>query len=557
MEQMLLAKHDEAGVNLTDEQNDFLLVDALQMKEIEELSANICLMVRIQPATLNMMKYQNQSKIINNTIDDDQIDSNVVFDVPIADVNSGNVEDDNDDHRLSELEQLAMNAYREAEKQSVLAKQIKIENKELAKQLEVYKEKVWVFDETKENTTNYFHKYIEADLKAKRSEQESQTQFVQNRDKIRDLEKQRDDLDLYVVALKRQTEELQKTQLILKHKMSEKEDKYHDTVLDLKAKVKKNEDTMLKIGNSMQGMFMFGPKPMAFYDSKLKHRLGDTEDILKDATKSQIKMKNKMKDPVAIQKNQEEIRLNYFCQEQLKPILYELQAKLESLQQRFFKDIIEMKDAFDSTENEPNQKLQQNEFLKDQLLEVTIKNKVECCVLLNHDCVDNNLQDEFERLQRESVDIQEGLNKRINILENDVQICQKQSLDFELQLQHEKERRACESSLKSVCENSWISKMDKLEHENVSLEFQVQSLIKERENIKLEYQKLFDSIKKTRAQTQGEINELIENVRQKTYMYADVRAQNQELLTQIVELKLNQKNVDKGLSATSSVRRQL
>ncbi|GKG13428.1 retrovirus-related pol polyprotein from transposon TNT 1-94, partial [Tanacetum coccineum] len=50
MEQMLLAKQDEAGVILTDEQNDFLFADISMMEEIEELSANICLMARIQPA---------------------------------------------------------------------------------------------------------------------------------------------------------------------------------------------------------------------------------------------------------------------------------------------------------------------------------------------------------------------------------------------------------------------------------------------------------------------------------------------------------------------------
>ncbi|GJZ14105.1 retrovirus-related pol polyprotein from transposon TNT 1-94 [Tanacetum coccineum] len=48
MEQMLLAKQGEAGVILTDEQNDFLFADASRMEEIEELSANICLMARIQ-----------------------------------------------------------------------------------------------------------------------------------------------------------------------------------------------------------------------------------------------------------------------------------------------------------------------------------------------------------------------------------------------------------------------------------------------------------------------------------------------------------------------------
>ncbi|GKD94122.1 hypothetical protein Tco_1373959, partial [Tanacetum coccineum] len=244
--------------------------------------------------------------------------------------------------------------------------------------------------------------------------------------------------------------------------MSENKDKYHDTVIVLEAKVKENVDMMLKIGYSIQGMFMLGPKPMSFYDSQLKHGLGytnpytlkkaisqnlklydasclddskihmnvkDTEDILKDATTSQIKMKNKMKDPIAIQKNEmelsaeqkyfpssfispedpsneslpysssetkptkqqmpstnsilvnlnemendfqklfellqtaskresifytspEEIWLNNFCQQQLKPILQELQFKLENFQKRFLRDIKEIKDVFDSTESD-------------------------------------------------------------------------------------------------------------------------------------------------------------------------------------------------------------
>ncbi|GJW12689.1 hypothetical protein Tco_1578516 [Tanacetum coccineum] len=93
--------------------------------------------------------------------------------------------------------------------------------------------------------------------------------------------------------------------------------------------------------------------------------------------------------------------------------------------------------------------------------------------------------------------------------------------------------------------------MEKCESENVFLEFQVQSLIKEQENVKTEYQKLFDSIKRTRTQTQGEINELIENVNQKTYAYVNVHAQNQDLLITISELKAKLKNVEKGKSVNT------
>ncbi|GKD45737.1 retrovirus-related pol polyprotein from transposon TNT 1-94, partial [Tanacetum coccineum] len=154
-----------------------------------------------------------------------------------------------------------------------------------------------------------------------------------------------------------------------------------------------------------------------------------------------------------------------------------------------------------------------------------------------------------------------------------VQRCEKQSVDFELKLQHEKEKHKWDSSFKNKNTNpldySWISKMEKLEDENVSLDFTVQSLIKERDNVKLEYQKLFNSIKKTRSQTQTEMDELIAHVSEKTYAYGAIRAENQNLLITIYELKTRLANVEKGksvntkfdktngMNAASSVRRPM
>nr|GEV79142.1 hypothetical protein [Tanacetum cinerariifolium] len=53
MKQMLLAKKDKAGVILFNEQNVFLIADSSQLKEIEELSANVCMMARIQPTNID------------------------------------------------------------------------------------------------------------------------------------------------------------------------------------------------------------------------------------------------------------------------------------------------------------------------------------------------------------------------------------------------------------------------------------------------------------------------------------------------------------------------
>ncbi|GJZ20568.1 retrovirus-related pol polyprotein from transposon TNT 1-94 [Tanacetum coccineum] len=297
MEQMLLAKQDEAGVILTDEQNDFLFADASRMEEIEELSANICLMARIQPADNTSdagpsydsafisevqsssnneneeQMYPTHTKIINSTIGDDQIDSDIIFDSPNGNVNSGSIEKDTHVPDLCALEQLARNAYQEAEKQQIFAQKVQKQNTTLTSQLELYKERVRVLENIN-GDNNYLNEFLEADKRAKHFSQQAQSQFVRDRDIIRDLEKQRDKLDLDVKDYKQKNEELQKTHSILKRQMSENEDRYHDTVLDLEAKLKKNVDLILKLGNSLQGMFMLGPKSLSVYDQQLKHGLG-------------------------------------------------------------------------------------------------------------------------------------------------------------------------------------------------------------------------------------------------------------------------------------------
>ncbi|GJT77796.1 integrase, catalytic region, zinc finger, CCHC-type containing protein [Tanacetum coccineum] len=300
MEQMLLAKKDEAGVILTNEQNDFLFDDASRMEEIEELSANICLMARIQP--------------VDNTSD---------------------------------------------------------------------------------------------------------------------VEPSYDSAFINVKDYKRQNEELQKTHSILKRQMSENEDRYHDTVLDLEIKLKKNVDLVLKLGNSLQGMFMHGPKPLSVYDQQLKHGLRylnpytlrqavfqcpklylasslgnseislhvrDTEDTLDDASrKLSAEQKYFPSSFIPSDKNSNAtLSIPASMPNQLKPIVNELQFYFELFKTLFQRDVKEMKDVFESTKSELCELEKQNDFLKDQILEVSLKYEVELSVLLNHECVDNSLHAEIE-----------------------------------------------------------------------------------------------------------------------------------------------------------------
>ncbi|GJY75468.1 reverse transcriptase domain, reverse transcriptase zinc-binding domain protein [Tanacetum coccineum] len=49
-EHMLLATKDKAGINLDDEENDFMLMNAFGDEKLEELNASVIMMAHIQPA---------------------------------------------------------------------------------------------------------------------------------------------------------------------------------------------------------------------------------------------------------------------------------------------------------------------------------------------------------------------------------------------------------------------------------------------------------------------------------------------------------------------------
>ncbi|GJZ64261.1 hypothetical protein Tco_0620682 [Tanacetum coccineum] len=57
-----------------------------------------------------------------------------------------------------------------------------------------------------------------------------------------------------------------------------------------------------------------------------------------------------------------------------------------------------MKDVFEATKSDLCETWKQNELLKDQLLEATLKHEIKFCVMLSHECVVNNMKDEIEKV---------------------------------------------------------------------------------------------------------------------------------------------------------------
>ncbi|GKA71126.1 putative ribonuclease H-like domain-containing protein [Tanacetum coccineum] len=163
-EQMLLAMKDEAESNLNHEENDFML-DTSYGEELEKLTAIVMLMSRLQPADENaetvpsydakaVSQVHASSKVheqvshgkrktIIQTMDDDQIEFNIILDDPFVENNGGTSEHDSTAHdEYREIQMLAYIVQREPENQKRLNNEL-IKQKDLLQgELETFKDRL-------------------------------------------------------------------------------------------------------------------------------------------------------------------------------------------------------------------------------------------------------------------------------------------------------------------------------------------------------------------------------------------------------------------------------
>ncbi|GJR77850.1 retrovirus-related pol polyprotein from transposon TNT 1-94 [Tanacetum coccineum] len=163
-EQMLLAMKDEVRSNLNDEEKDFMLDKSFGDETLEELTAAVIMMARIQPTDDNGMQnlnydakavsevnashkmiskgvheHKNHGKCKNviNTSDDDQIDSNIIFYDPYVENNGGLDEHDSTTHdQYHDIKILAYNALREGDNKKRLNNELKKQKMLLQQELE-------------------------------------------------------------------------------------------------------------------------------------------------------------------------------------------------------------------------------------------------------------------------------------------------------------------------------------------------------------------------------------------------------------------------------------
>nr|GEW20937.1 hypothetical protein [Tanacetum cinerariifolium] len=142
-EQMLLAMKYEAGGNLNDEENDFMLDNSYGDETLKELIAASGKCFKKVHEQVNRVKH----KAIIHISNDDQIYSNIIFDDPYIENNGGTSEHDSNAHdEYHDIQMLAYNVQREAKNKKGLNNKLSKQKELLQKELETFKDRVKTFE---------------------------------------------------------------------------------------------------------------------------------------------------------------------------------------------------------------------------------------------------------------------------------------------------------------------------------------------------------------------------------------------------------------------------
>ncbi|GJU86920.1 hypothetical protein Tco_1294466 [Tanacetum coccineum] len=270
---MLIAMKDEVGGTLNDEENDFMLDNAHGDETLEELTAATVSEVNASYIDLisgmlskGVHEHTNHEKLktIINTSDDDQIDSNIVFDDPYVKNNGRTIKHVLNAHGQSfDIESLVYNVQREAENQQRLNIELKKQKELLQKELETCKERV----KTLEFKSAQCSKYKETcdDLEREiRADKDTIERILKEKDKIeRDFFKSENEK----VIIQHETQ-------LAKKAFKARENNYLEDIVDLEDKLSSHDRIVYKTGQSIQTIHMLEKKPNKVYDPFLKDGLG-------------------------------------------------------------------------------------------------------------------------------------------------------------------------------------------------------------------------------------------------------------------------------------------
>ncbi|GJT11871.1 hypothetical protein Tco_0858913 [Tanacetum coccineum] len=233
--------------------------------------------------------------------------------------------------------------------------------------------------------------------------------------------------------------------------------------------------------------------------------------------------------------------IHKILKEEIFPIINQVDTRLQNFEIQFLKEAAKFVRDFKSLAKEADESLAKHKALEleiERLLRAVVSQDI-MSIVQNNSVVDtSNLQTELERTKERFENCIIKKENEYAKLWNDwykkCEECKYDKISYDKaynDMQQKIERLQAQlgdqkgKSKDTPCVSNTLDPLpQKLENENVELEFQVRNYEKENAHLKTTYKNLFDSIKVTRAQTKAIIDSLQDKLHDTIYENAKLRA---------------------------------
>nr|GEU29777.1 hypothetical protein [Tanacetum cinerariifolium] len=303
----------------------------------------------------------------------------------------------------------------------------------------------------------------------------------------------------------------------LKSDFKIREDELLDKKIQIEKKIKESDNILVKTGQSIQTIHMLSPKPDSFYHTEQKMALGYQNPFY-------------LKQAQQIQQSLYDGKLLF--EKHDPPVVHDSEETLQLAQEKAAKFVGEFKSLAKQADES---------LAKHKALELEIERLLRAVISQDIMSVENEYvklwNDWYKKCEECKFD-KISYDKAYNDMQQKIKRLQAQLGDLK------------GKSKDTSCVLDTLNPLSqKLENENVELEFQVLNYAKENAHLKTTYKNMFDSISVTRTQTKTIIDSLQNKLHDTIYENAKLRAQ-------LFDKVSDQKDTACGTSANTKFAKQ-
>ncbi|GJS97881.1 integrase, catalytic region, zinc finger, CCHC-type containing protein [Tanacetum coccineum] len=345
--QMQIAQKEEAGIQLTSEEFDFMAA-AGACEETERANANCSLENNLQQASSSGTqsdeapvydsdgsaeeKYTELLEPIPAPHQVQQNDSNVISVVSSVEQSRGTVEQHpaNIEETRAYFESLYNNLATEVEKVNLVNRKMKETNAELTTELARYKNQEKCFEISQEKYDKLERCYQKSVYQEQCLTKKINALHLSSGKQITTLNEEISNLSKQLSTEKSTVSSLLEEKKKLKSDFKIREDELLDKQIQLENKIKELDNILVKTGQSIQTMHMLSPKPDSFYHTEQKMALGYQNPFyLKQAQRKQQSLYNgkvlfEKHDPPAVHDSEETLQLAQESRQKMKQLNKEI-----------------------------------------------------------------------------------------------------------------------------------------------------------------------------------------------------------------------------------------